>query len=282
MHYKKCQFYFLIFLLGYSMTLVQAQDTTVVHTIIDANTKKGLAYVNIGVVGKNVGTVSSPDGTFSLFIDDKYNKDTLKFSMIGYESKTYVVADFLAQATTKQSLQINLEPADIELATVDIPSTRMKEKLLGSKTTSKNMQGHFETDVLGNEVGVVIKLKKKKACKIKQFHASITQNTYDTLKFRVNVYTMKNGVPDKNILNQNIITTSNIKSGIMTIDLDKFDIWVEDDFFISLEWIEDYGKNGLYFSAGLFGSTIFSRKTSQGTWRKLPLATAGFSVTILQ
>ena len=53
------------FLIGQSLT----------GKIIDTDTQKGLAYVNIGVVGKNIGTVSAPDGSFRLKLP-KWNRKT--------------------------------------------------------------------------------------------------------------------------------------------------------------------------------------------------------------
>ncbi|TVQ09627.1 MAG: hypothetical protein EA361_15165 [Bacteroidetes bacterium] len=45
-----------------------------------------IKYVNIGIMGKGIGTVSGPDGLYSLELDPLYNKDTLMFSCIGYQS----------------------------------------------------------------------------------------------------------------------------------------------------------------------------------------------------
>ena len=41
----------------------------------------------------------------------------------------------------------------------------------------------------------------------------------------------------------------------ITVDLTPYDIYVEDDFFVSIEWIEDLGVEGLWFFAGVFGKS---------------------------
>ena len=52
--------------------------------VMDEKTKDPIPYVNIGIVGKGVGKVSDSNGNFSIMLDEKYNDDTIKISMIGY------------------------------------------------------------------------------------------------------------------------------------------------------------------------------------------------------
>ena len=66
--------------------------------VLDAATKEPLPYVNIGLINKNIGTVSDDYGYFELDVNAKLNaQDTLLFSMIGFESKSSVLKDFLDQ-----------------------------------------------------------------------------------------------------------------------------------------------------------------------------------------
>ena len=245
--------------------------------IIDASTNEFLSYVNIGIVGKNVGTVSDLDGNFEIPLEDIYDKDTLRISMIGYESLEYIVGDFKEQIA--KNTDILLTPQITDLQEVIISSTKFtKEKVLGNTTTSQAMRGGFETDKLGNEVGLVIKIKKSPSY-IKSFHASIVDNNYGKVKFRLNFYDLdKKKMPNKSLLKENILVTTEMKNGILSIDLSEYYIIVEDDFFVSLEWIEDLGTDGLYFSAGVLGSPIISRETSQGDWEKTAPFCLGFNV----
>ena len=50
-----------------------------------------LPYVNVGVVGKNIGTVTSEKGTFSLYIPEANNQDIIRLSMVGYEDLMFKV-----------------------------------------------------------------------------------------------------------------------------------------------------------------------------------------------
>lgn len=51
-----------------------------------------IQYANIGIPGKNVGTVSNNMGLFEMELSDDFDNDTLCISCIGYESKKYLIA----------------------------------------------------------------------------------------------------------------------------------------------------------------------------------------------
>src|ERR1700741_3075137 len=65
--------------------------------IFDIKTKETIPYVNIGIPGKGVGTVSDNNGNFSFPMDDIYKDDFLKISMIGYKPITLKIQDLKAK-----------------------------------------------------------------------------------------------------------------------------------------------------------------------------------------
>ncbi|WP_263784636.1 SusC/RagA family TonB-linked outer membrane protein [Salinibacter grassmerensis] len=68
---------------------VHAQDLEVTGTVVSADNQSSLPGVNIRVAGTSRGTVTGPDGGFSLVVDSP--QDTLTFSFIGYQTKTVPV-----------------------------------------------------------------------------------------------------------------------------------------------------------------------------------------------
>jgi hypothetical protein len=246
--------------------------------ILAKKSMTSLPYVNIGVVGKNMGTVSNFDGDFKLELDKKYDSDTLKISMIGYKPLIYKVSDF--KKSIKENPNILMEEEVTDLEEFVVSSKGLKEKVLGNKTTSKTMSLGFTTNNLGNEIGVKIKIKKSPTY-LKNFNVSIVKNEFDNLKFRLNFYDVKDGKPNQSILKENIIVTTQQKEGLLTVDLDKYNIVVYDDFFVTLEWIEDLGNTeGLSFSAGLVGNATVIRSTSQDNWEKIGAISVGLNVTV--
>jgi len=245
--------------------------------VLDGKNGKGLAYVNIGIAGAGIGTVSQADGHFELLIPDTFAHDSLKFSMVGYSPRTLYLEDMLKM---DESQEIGMQPKVTQLEEVLISPRNWKERILGNRTQSRKIIAGFTSNELGNEVGIRVHIRSSPTL-IDAFNVSIAANHYDTLRFRINFYDLKDGMPHKRIQRKDIIVETTMQDGLLSIDLRNYDIVVYDDFFVSLEWIEDLGEeDGLYFSAGFLGSPIISRKTSQAEWEKLSGVSLGFNVTV--
>ena len=77
-------------ILSLFLSLPIGAQTFVIGQVIDAATKEPLPYVNIGQLNKNIGTVSDETGYFELEVNTEQNsRDTLRFSMIGFERSTF-------------------------------------------------------------------------------------------------------------------------------------------------------------------------------------------------
>ncbi|MDV6169176.1 carboxypeptidase-like regulatory domain-containing protein [Flavobacterium sp. DG1-102-2] len=257
-------------------SLMSLNAQTFTGTLKDATTGETLPYVNIGVVNKGIGTVSGETGKFTLAVPEGHDKDTLRISMLGYKTKEYIVSDF-AKVVNANS-EIKMEQHVTQLKEVVVSNRKSGDKLLGNKTESKSVTAAFTSNKLGNEVGTVMKIKGTSAL-LKTFTASIASDNNPPVKLRLNFYSLKKGMPDQLLINENIIVAVPKSSGKLVVDLTPYNIMVEDDFFASLEWIEDSpGSNRIWFSAALFATPIISRDTSQGAWTKLGIAGVGFTV----
>ena len=260
---------FFCFLLTFS---VSAQ--TLKGSITDAKTGEALPYVNVGVIGKNIGTVSDDDGTFTLTIPAGHENDTARVSMIGYKDMELTVA-----ALHKHLLatpEIKMKPYTIEMEQVVITNKKEKQKLLGNKTESKTISAGFTSDKLGHEIGMVMKIKGAPSL-LKTFSASIASEDNPPVKLRLNFYSVKDGQPHELIINKNILVNVPKNASLLVVDLTPYNIMVEDDFFVSLEWLEEASKR-IQFSAGLLAQPFFARQTSQGNWYKVSGVGIGFTV----
>ncbi len=248
--------------------------------VVDSKSHEGMPYVNIGIVGRGIGTVSGPDASFTLVIPPGYENDSLRFSMVGYESLSYRVADLINMPAYKENRIFIMQPKVTQLEEVIISPRMWKERILGNRTQSKNIIAGFNSNDLGSEVGLRVHIRRSPTL-IDAFNVSIAANHYDTLRFRINFYDLKDGMPGQRIQKKDIIVETTMKDGLLSIDLSDYHIVVYDDFFVSLEWIEDLGgDDGLYFSAGFLGSPIISRKTSQADWEKISGLSLGFNVRV--
>ena len=260
---------FIALLLSLSAAYTKAQLTGIVK---DVKTGESLPYVNVGIPSKGIGTVTNDEGAFKLNISNN-DADSLRVSMIGYLPQYFLIGDF-----KKHSEAIKLVPNDIQLKEVKITNRKYTEKVLGNTTKSKSVNAGFTSNDLGNEIGEIIKIKKSPTY-LKRFNAAINENTnQDSCILRLNIYSVKNGLPDKNILNQNIFITVKKGQDQITVDLEPYHIMVEDNFFISLEWIKNSAGHGLKFAASLLSSAIIAREASQAKWEKFGIAGVGFNV----
>ena len=265
-------------ILSLFLSLPIGAQTFVIGQVIDAATKEPLPYVNIGLLNKNIGTVSDETGYFELEVNTEQNsRDTLRFSMIGFETKSYTLNDFINQ----NEIEVYLTEKSTALDEVILNSKRKKyqTKILGNKITSKALHAAFTSNKLGNEMGFIVRARKHPMI-LKKFNISLVENDYGPIKFRLNIYDVLNGLPNKTLLKDNIFIETEESSGIVSLDLTPYEIILDQDFFIAIEWIEDLGPGKLYFSGGFFGAPLFAREVSQGTWEKIGTASVGMNVEV--
>lgn len=260
--------------LFFFLTGIYAQ-TTLSGFVKDADSNKPLAYVNIGLIGKNIGTVSNNEGEFKLTIPENNLGDTVRVSMLGYKPALYKASEFIRLFS---GTAILLKPSSYLLPDVLVSNRPLKEKVLGNPTESQSSTVSFTSDDLGNEIGILIKIKKSPSY-LKSFSASIASTNNIPVKVRLNFYSVKNGMPDQLLHDRNIFVRIPAKNEKLTIDLSSYHIVAEDDFFVSLEWIES-SKKQVMFSGSLFGSPLIARETSQGDWEKVSFFGVGFTVKV--
>ena len=236
-----------------------AQDVTGV--VIDANSKQPIQFVNIGIAGKNKGTVSDVNGKFHLVIDSSFDSDSILFTMIGYNPRVIAVSELKSKANNK----VEMHERNHEIEEVTIKPKNYKEKTLGVTSRSSIIEAGFKHNNLGYEYGVLMKVKK--TAYIKQVQVNIANCTYDTVFFRLNIYEAQGKNKFINILNEPIyinLLKKDVKNEIL-IDLRSLNIVVEGVFLVTLEHVKDLGIGKLSFSTG-FSNKTYYRMTSQGEW----------------
>ena len=269
---------YLIFflLLGY---ILQAQ-TMVFGKIIDAEFKEPLPYVNIGIPGAGIGTVSDEAGYYLLEIPNDKINDSLYFSMVGFASQNFKIDQL--DGSNEKLLNISFQPETTALKEVVVTSGKWEQKAIGNETDSKLITTGFTTNKLGNEIAQFVRVKKKRPTLVQGFWLSIAENTIESVILRLNIYLEEEGFPGENILKEPIYLELPNEPQTIEVDLTPYDIFIEDDFFVSLEWIEDLGVEGLWFFAGVFGKSLYARSASHAQWVKQRALSIGMGVEILQ
>ena len=270
---KKFSF-FLPFLLSFS---VYGQQTAE-GILKDSETGKPISYVNIGIVKKNQGTVSNERGEFKFEVPAEMENDTIILSSLGYGKVKLLAIEFLEKL--KSNPIYELSPQVTELNEVIVSNKKLKEKIVGNKTKSGKIRGGFRNATLGHEVGIKIRIKNSPTF-IKKFHTNVTSNTDVNKKYRMNFYNIKNGIPNEKIVQENIIFKIDVASGEFTLNLEEYDISVGEDFYCTIELIENQKpEDEMFFSAGFLGKKMAYRLTSQGKWEKTGAVGLGFSFIV--
>ncbi|MEL7161725.1 MAG: carboxypeptidase-like regulatory domain-containing protein [Bacteroidota bacterium] len=232
--------------------------------LTDAKDGTPLAYVNVGVLGAGIGTVSDPDGRFSLRIP-RGRDGQVKLSLLGYRSKTFTVRELADRLGKKES--ISLQPQVYDLSEVVVVPSFTKTKTIGNPARQTRLTDGFDGNALGREGGVIVKLKQRyRPAKVLKFQLFVNNSSYEEIKFRINFYSVKDKYPDRPLPQESVIVTSKVRNGILEADLEDYGIVVTDDFALTLEWIEDFGPGDLQFCFRRFGPRCVFRYASQDDW----------------
>jgi predicted dienelactone hydrolase len=248
--------------------------------VVDMENNDGLAYVNIGVLNKNLGTVTQRDGSFLINIYSEFLPDSLTISMAGYQTKTMSISKLSYEP---KPLIIQLKEKFSELKEVVITKKILPVKILGNTTTSNFISVGLPLKFLGSEVGVKINLGKNPVI-LKKFSFNVSGNRLDTAVFRMNIYNIKNGLPFENVLQKNILVHVGKQTGLYTVNLTDYKLEMKGEIFLSLEWIEGsssaLGTGAIFLSAGFLNSSTWHRITSQGEWKKAPGLGVGLNLEV--
>ena len=240
--------------------------------VINKTSKLPVEYVNIGIVGKNVGTVADDNGKFNLLIESQYQTDSLLFSCIGYESYAVKISDL------KQNDTINLKEKSYFLNEITVRPRTFKEQVLGITSKSLFMGMGFENNRLGYECGLMMNVKKTAI--IKKVKANVSACDYDSIFYRLNIYEVRGEYDFDNILREPIYVSASkeeiLKDGLQ-IDLEAKNIVVSGDFVVTLEHVRNLGNAGIWFCGSMKNESYY-RKTSQGSWTTLPV---GISISVV-
>jgi len=231
--------------------------------VFSSKTNSGISYVTIVVMGNNTGTVSDKSGVFTINLNNIEDNDTLRFSMIGYESKNVPAGQFKRDSVKV----IYLDPVFYYLNEVEVAYHRPNDIRLGTPVTSDALRSGFGYNDLGSELG--IKVSSRRRLKLTDLHLNVATCTYDSVTYRLNIYQAENKTAEyKNILTAPVyisFSKEDIKEEL-NFDLRKYSIIVEGYLLFALELYKDLGEGRLLFRTQFFTGTTYHRKTNIGKW----------------
>lgn len=253
---KTVLFYFVLFIPG--VISGQFQE----GKVLSGTTNLGIGYVNVGIIGRNIGTVSDESGNFRINLEKINDDDSIRFSMIGYQSKSFLVSQF----KEKSIKEVYLNPISYYLREVKIIYSRPRRIRLGTPVTSNDLRSGFANNDLGSELGIKVYVRRQ--VKLTDLNLNVAICTFDSVTYRLNIYQSVNQTEYKNILTEPIyISFSKDRiNKVITFDLRKYSIVIEGDVLITLELFKDLGEGKLLFRTEFFTGITYHKKTSEGNW----------------
>ena len=216
---------------------------TIVGKVLNKTTHEPIPYANIGILGSNIGTISNPDGSFSILIPEHLIGETLFFTSLGFFEKGLDLDSLLL----KKDCTVFLNEKAIMLQPVLISAMAKKHKdfEIGN---FENPVSIYEPDTVYAGRAIALLIEGKNFPKgatfpvtIKKASLYIQSNNFETFKFRVriNKYDSLTCQPGEDLLTQSIIVESDIYNGWLDFDLSNAHIISNGPFFITFEHLLD-------------------------------------------
>lgn len=266
----------------FSQNLIK-ESISIKGKIIQQENDHPLAYVSIGILNKSIGTLTDTLGNFNFQISRENLADTLQISLVGHFSKKIAVKSFIE---SKEHI-IRLRVKVIELAEVKVSNRKLNIETIGRQSGGKFIQVSIHNkksveETIGSEMGMRFKTKKPNTT-LKDFSFNISGNNFNSIKYRINIYSVKDNMPDTLIYNKQIfMTLENFKTGWTQVDLEPYQIQVPQDFIITIQWVEStMNKKENPITLIPVGKTFFSKNcyariASQDKWKRMGMNLSSF------
>jgi len=117
----------ILFLLAFGIQTVFGQYSelpyyTIKGKVKDQDNNKIIVFATVSIVGTHVGTVTNPDGEFTIKIKKSFNAKELEFSHIGYNNKKVLISGLKPEGN-----KISLESSSVSLDEVTIRPSNAAE-----------------------------------------------------------------------------------------------------------------------------------------------------------
>jgi len=274
-------FFALLLVSVHFITTAAAQPIS--GSITNAKTHEALPFVNVGVVGKALGTVADERGVYQLTFQEALANETVRVSSVGYAPRNLTLRQLAAQPN------VALTPETVVLNEVQVRAKALfrRTHTLGNSGNSENTTTYTLTNRdLGGQVGTVIKLSRRPT-RLLNATFNIAQTAPGKVTFRVNVCRLdaKGRPTETKLLSRDIIVTAAAVRGPLNVDLSADQLVLDENFFLSVEMLKWEGlpAGGATFafsgSVGYTNNEVYSRSTSEAPWER---ASAGAVLAGLQ
>jgi hypothetical protein len=224
----------IVFMIG-SLTNIFGQTKNQHHILKGKISSKleFLAFANIGIENKNIGTISNEEGGFEIEIPLLYSMDSLTISHIGYKSKKIKIESIVQEDYLEIELEQEFQVLDEVIVIANKRKGQIKE--LGNKK-KRDMFLWIQNGDRGSEIVTLINTESE--LELHSVSINILNDQKKEFKLLLNIYDVNNNtnLPDNQLLKNQKIITSSQKDGWLEIDLNEENINIDQPFFIGIQW----------------------------------------------
>lgn len=254
--------------MGCLISVAAASHLCYSRTVVSESTGEPLIYASVGVINRNLGTVTDTLGHFSLRIPAEFANDSIRISSVGDVAKTFAVKDINSIPDT-----ITLADDVILLNEVVVKPRKIKLLTAGRKGAGGFIYIEVEEYKAAGQ-GLETPLKVKGRAWLKELGLTIlTDNRpLSKMKFRINVYRKEED--GYRLQNFNPIyfdyDKSRLDNGTFSYRFPEEIMLEEGNYYIELEFLENFtDEDFIMRSKPLTGRTRY-RYASQSEWETLP------------
>ena len=254
--------------------------------LLNASTKDPVIYANLSFLDSEQGISSNEDGTFRMYLEEKYLNSRLHVSCLNYQ-------DTIVQASALQNSVLYLTPKTEVLN--EIILTRKLEKKVVLDPVKKGIIS-MHSRGLRMVAKYFPNTKKNKCCTyLNKITIEFPRRKNQNSKFRFRVFGVDEatGAPSEDLLLENIPVTIGAYDTRVELDVTDHNIKMpKNGFFVAFEKLfipyNKYGKNeddpteqGFYSPViGVTKSKVFRKYSrnyiyTKGQWLELPMTKRG-------
>jgi hypothetical protein len=250
-----------------------AQNRVLEGVILDQLTQRPVPFATVGVPQQPLGTAANEAGAFRLVLPEAGGPAALVISSVGYEAATVSLAAWPAGRQT-----IYLHPAPMALGEVAVHGQKPKTKTFGRTGASTFMVARMYTepdlvsDELAKEQGTIVPMDPY--CVLRDVNFFVAFNRFRSVKFRLQLYSVRQGLPDRPLLRRNIFVDVTQPRGWVRVDLQADSLVLRglEEVAVTLQWVRSEAQEGSPKAFGIAavptpGHSILFRDKSQAPWR---------------
>ncbi|SDF65756.1 Pimeloyl-ACP methyl ester carboxylesterase [Pedobacter terrae] len=246
--------------------LINANAQYIFTGVVKDSNQQPVPHCSIGIKNSKVGTVAGQDGVFKLVIPDSLAESFVIFSAIGFSDRQISPQEF------KTGMVITLNEKVFDMAEVVIKGTKMKEQTVGQRSRPMiTFSRMFDKNVPSIEQGNIFEIYHRTLLKAYHFYI-IPSSKYASITLKLNVYTVKNNIPDSNLLRK-LITYRTTSIGWQKIDLAPYHLNFDglDRIAVTLQLVDYVADSSENFIFGVsakktLAKDLLFRYQNQGNW----------------